>query len=117
ARVDAADVAGPLVRQVDIAVVVDRHAAGAVELGLQRRAAVAAAPRPAAAGDAGDDPGTVVDPPDRAVAEVRDVKVPVPVLVEIVRVEEARIRSTTAVAYVAGDAVASERPQEAVAID
>src|SRR5262245_22941651 len=70
ASIDTEDGAGPLIRQVDIAVAIDRHTAGAVQLGIEGRPAIAAAPRSPAAGDTSDHPGAVVDPSNPAVAEV-----------------------------------------------
>ena len=117
ARVDAADVAGPFVGQVDVAAGVDRHSAGAVEFGVDRRAAVAAAADPAAAGHPGDDAGAVVDAADRAVAQIGQVQVAGPVLVQVVRLLEPGCRHRAAVAIHAGHAVAAEPVQDAAAVD
>ena len=116
-RVDAADVVGPLARQVEVAVGGDGDAAGGVHLGVHRRTAVAAAADLAAARDPGDDAAFGVDAAVDLVAEVGQVEVPLPVDGEVVGVVEAGRFRGAAVAAEAADAVAGEVVEDAVGVD
>ena len=61
------------------------HTDDDVKLGLQRRAAIAAAAAPTRTGDAGDDAAVVVDLANGIVVQVGDVEVAILVLGETVR--------------------------------
>ena len=116
-RIDATNRAGPFVGDVDPALIVDRQAAGTVELRLQRRSAVTASPPPPGAGDAGNDAGPGVDSADGHISQVGKVEVPFPVQAQIVRVAHPRLQGRTPVAPVAGHAVPCEPVQHSLPID
>ena len=76
---DAADEVVPGVRDVEVAVAVQRNPRGSFELRRSGRAAVAAVAARPRAGKGGDDPGRGVHLADAVVASVRDVEVAVAV--------------------------------------
>ena len=115
--VDTANGVGPLAGDVDVAAVIDRDAAGRVELGFQGRTAVAATACAARACNASDYAGLVVDASVGLVQQVREVEVAMVVQRKVVRAVEPGVDGRATVAPAAGHAVAGEGVQDAVAVD
>ena len=116
-RIDATNRAGPFVGDVDATPLVDRQAAGTIELRLQRRPPVTAPPPPPGAGDPRDDSGPRVDPTDGHVSQVGEIKIPFPVQAQVVRVAHPRFQRRPPVALAAGHPVPREPVQNSLAID